>query len=555
MRVLLLSLTMSLCTLPANAKYSGGTGEPNDPYQIATAGDLIALGETPEDYDKYFVLTANIDLDPNLPGRKVFDKALIAADTDLIKPDFQGTPFTGVFDGNGHTISRLTIKGGGYLGLFGRVYPGAEIKNLGIVGINVTASGSYVGGLAGENSGFVTRCHSTGVVTGNGRVGGLIGFYGEGEDYSHVAECYSTGMVEGNDSVGGLIGGCILPAGGIRDCYSIASVSGRKSVGGLIGESIPDCGGKWSGSCYCVDISRCYSAGPVAGESGVGGLVGSGSGVRGSSFWDTQTSGQAGSSEGTGKTTADMQDPNMFMAAGWDFVGQPDGPHDIWAEPTGGGYPILWWQLSPLPKLFFSGGTGEPDDPYRISMPTELNSIGYNPRLMGAHFKLVNDVDLGGIDFYVIGSAFCPFIGSFNGNGHRVSHLTIAGERFLGLFGWVKGEVKNLGVVDVNIVGANMVGSGFYIGALVGWNDGVVANCYSTGVVRGRHSVGGLVGHNQGTVTHCYSTGAVTGGGLVGENGWGASVIHCYSTGVVGGDDPVGGLVGDNNGGVVTACF
>ena len=46
----------------ATAKYSGGTGEPNDPYQIATAADLIALGETPEDYDKHFILTADIDL-------------------------------------------------------------------------------------------------------------------------------------------------------------------------------------------------------------------------------------------------------------------------------------------------------------------------------------------------------------------------------------------------------------------------------------------------------------------------------------------------------------
>ena len=90
MRTLLLTLTMCLLVLPVHAKYSGGTGEPNDPYQIATAADLIALGETPADYDKHFILTADIDLDPNLPGRKVFDKAVI------------GT-FTGVFDGNGHT--------------------------------------------------------------------------------------------------------------------------------------------------------------------------------------------------------------------------------------------------------------------------------------------------------------------------------------------------------------------------------------------------------------------------------------------------------------------
>jgi len=57
------------------AKYDGGSGTAEDPYQIATAADLIALGETPQDYDKHFILTDDIDLDPNLPGRKVFDKA------------------------------------------------------------------------------------------------------------------------------------------------------------------------------------------------------------------------------------------------------------------------------------------------------------------------------------------------------------------------------------------------------------------------------------------------------------------------------------------------
>jgi len=44
------------------AQYSGGTGEPNDPYQIATAEGLMLLCETPEDYDKHFILTSNIHL-------------------------------------------------------------------------------------------------------------------------------------------------------------------------------------------------------------------------------------------------------------------------------------------------------------------------------------------------------------------------------------------------------------------------------------------------------------------------------------------------------------
>jgi hypothetical protein len=51
-----------LFCLPANGQYSGGPGEPNDPYQIATAEDLILLGDSPEDYDEQFILTADIDL-------------------------------------------------------------------------------------------------------------------------------------------------------------------------------------------------------------------------------------------------------------------------------------------------------------------------------------------------------------------------------------------------------------------------------------------------------------------------------------------------------------
>jgi hypothetical protein len=107
-----LLITILSLSLPVYAKYSGGTGEPNAPYQIATAEDLMLLGESPEDYDKHFILIADIDLDPNLPGRKVFNRAIIAHDT------FDRISFTGAFDGNNHTISHLTISGDTYLGLF-----------------------------------------------------------------------------------------------------------------------------------------------------------------------------------------------------------------------------------------------------------------------------------------------------------------------------------------------------------------------------------------------------------------------------------------------------
>ncbi|MFC1795304.1 hypothetical protein ACFL3Q_17175 [Planctomycetota bacterium] len=173
--VSLLIIIFSL-SFSAYAKYSGGTGESNDPYQIATAEDLILLGETPEDYDKNFILTADIDLDPNFPGRKVFDRAVIAPDTNDVERGFQGTSFIGVFDGNSHTISNITIRGGSYLGLFGRLklkYE-ASISNLGLEAMDVSGTGDYVGGLVGlaDNVSIISS-YSTGMVYGGKYVGGL----------------------------------------------------------------------------------------------------------------------------------------------------------------------------------------------------------------------------------------------------------------------------------------------------------------------------------------------------------------------------------------------
>jgi hypothetical protein len=242
----------------------------------------------------------------------------------------------------------------------------------------------------------------------------------------------------------------------------------------------------------------------------------------------------------------------------------------MWAEPEGGGYPILWWQLSPWPELpRFSGGSGEPNDPFLISTAEQLNSIGHNPRLMTCHFKLVDDLDLTGFRFYPIGDDWryrYSYAGVFDGNGHRISHLTTKGEggEAVGMFCWLAGEVKNLGVADVNITG-----SGYHVGGLVGYSDdsGSVTRCYSTGAVRGWGCVAGLVGWNDGTVTQSYSASTVNGtgeccvvGGLVGENL--GAVTQCYSTGAVSFSraSSVGGLVGSIGGqegpnGSVTACF
>jgi len=290
----------------AQRRYAGGTGEPNDPYQIATAAGLMALGETPEDYDKHFILCADIDLDPNLPGRKVFDRAVIAPDIDDLAGWLQGTPFTGVLDGKGHTISHPVIVGDSYLGLFGWSRDEAKVRNLGLVDVYLSASGDCVGGVIGSNGGSVTQCFCTGAIRGEGWVGGLVGTNG-----GSVTECYSTGTVSGDQTVGGLVGG--------------------NSSGGVDG---------WDGG-----IRNCYSTGAVDGNYDVGGLVGGGGGTVVACFWDTQTSGQTSSAGGTGKTTDQMQTAETFLDAGWDFMGETvNGPNDVWKIAEGLDYPRLWWE-------------------------------------------------------------------------------------------------------------------------------------------------------------------------------------------------------------------
>ena len=115
--------------------------------------------------------------------------------------------------------------------------------------------------------------------------------------------------------------------------------------------------------------------------------------------------------------------------------------------------------------------------------------------------------------------------GTFDGQGYEIRDLFInhpdeRGLRPMGLFGSINegGIIKNLGVVNVTVIGYESVGG------LAGWNYyGTVSNCYATGSVTGGSHVGGLLGTNRyGIVSNSYSTGNVTGGshfgGLMGEN-------------------------------------
>jgi len=296
--------------------YGGGSGAWDDPYLIYTAGQLYVIGTEPNDRDKHFKLMADIDL-----SGSSYNRAVIAPDAN--------TAFTGTFDGGGHSISHLTIKGSGNLGLFGQLDLGGVVAGVIVLDVDISGSdglGGFVGGLIGVNRGDVTQCRVTGSVSGDFGVGMMAGSNG-----GYVTQSCTAGTVTGNAMVGGLAG---MNGGTVAQSYSRTTVDGGSAwIGGLIGTN--------SGT-----VVQCYSTGSVSGVFWSGGLVGSsliGSTI--ASFWDRQTSAWSMSAGGTGKTTSQMHAASTFLAAGWDFADETaNGTDDLWWILEGQDYPRLWWE-------------------------------------------------------------------------------------------------------------------------------------------------------------------------------------------------------------------
>jgi hypothetical protein len=295
-----------------------GSGTASDPYLISSKADLLAMAADRENYNKYFKLTADIDL-----AGEVFTSSVIAPPVNPVgSPDWsygggRGLGFNGSFDGDGHVIRNLTINDpvGLWVGLFGQITgyglnPIGVVKNLGLENCNINGAR----------------------ISGHGLVGGICG-----DNYGGTIEnCYVTGSISGQGYVGGICGDNY--GAKVRNSYSLCSISAYWRGGGL-------CGRNYEGT-----IENCYAAGAVSGSVDIGGLTGNnnyGGSVSTTlnSFWDTQASGRTTSAGGTGKSTAQMKTQSTFSAAGWDFSSS-----GIWrmsaADTDSGGYPVLsfGWQ-------------------------------------------------------------------------------------------------------------------------------------------------------------------------------------------------------------------
>ena len=270
-----------------------GNGSEDEVYEISNAGQLYWFaglvngtlsGET-QNTSANAVLTADI----------VVNKNVLKSDGTVNEGTFKEwtpigntcngsySPYTGIFEGQNHTISGLYFKqeNTSEVGFFG--YNGGKISNVGILN-SYFCGFSRVGGVCGYNSSTITNCYNKGVV--DGTADGASSFGGVcGCNLGILTNCYNTGIVKGQSFVGGVSGDNNKT---ITNCYNTGIVSGQSYVGGIDGDNsgtITNCNneGKVSGTEDSVGgvsgdnnktITNCYNTGIVSGQSYVGGVNG-----------------------------------------------------------------------------------------------------------------------------------------------------------------------------------------------------------------------------------------------------------------------------------------
>jgi len=474
-----------------------------------------------------------------------------------------------------------TINVGGLVGENSSTGSGAivSISNsyaTGNVASSGTISGSYFGGLVGYNSSSsgsnsISNCYATGLVNVRASyVGGLVGFnYGGSGGTSSITNSYALGNVTGTgQDIGGLAGynyGVASGVAAISNSYALGNVTGNIYVGGLVG-------GVNVYSTGSASVVNVYATGTVSGTVS-GGLVGSNSGTVTGGYWniDVNTYG-IGAGTGSAVTTGGLSitsgamrtlsnfstfTPATGYATGdnWVIVDSDGTLNNANVSSTGATLPMLASEYSTtitnahqlqLMAMNLAGNytLGNNINAASTGNSTDVwGSSGFVPLGMNTGFLQVNQ-----------------FTGSFNGQNHTISNLTInlPGTADVGLFGFVSGTtsvIQNVGLVGGSISGNTEVGE------LVGYHSGgTISNSYATGRVTGasNNNVGGLVGANYGTISNSYATVTVSGtgtnvGGLVGANV--GTISNSYSMGSVSGSSSLGGLVGSNNGGTVTNSF
>ena len=505
--------------------------------QLKQLADEVNAGDSKR--DKTYLLANDIDLSgyPNWTPIGTFTPNSPQANY----------PFSGVFDGQGYSITGLKISGNeDSKGLFGYAYCEA-IRNVVIRNPEIEGKdqvGALVGYQAYSNQGIKNCAVIGGKIQGRSHVGGLVGYMEE----SPIQNCYSTCEVAAMDFYAGGIVGDHRVVASIRNCYATGNISGTYS-GGIVG--------------VAQDVERCVALGQTVTGKSSNRVTDS---VRISDVYawgdmkvngNKVTYGAANNENG-----ADLVYNGGALSTQFSKIFAND---DAWTY-TENGLPILkalkGAQSSELPSWMLSDAST-----IQITTAQQLkqlaDEVNAGDSKSGKTVLLMNDIDLSVYpNWSPIGTLNMnwsdvsrPFSGVFDGQNHTISNLTCtsATNGYAGLFGNFDGTVQNLILRDAQITSESNAG------AVVSNNyGGRVLNCAMIGgSVKGKSVAGGVVCYNRGTVENCYATGDVTSlsgswicyvGGVVGYNYTNGTVQSCYAAGRVESEKHAGGAVGTNYG-------
>ena len=373
-------------------------------YEISNAGQLYwfaglvngTLSGVPQNTSANAVLTKDIVVNENV----------LKPDGTLNEGSFKewtpiatsASPYTGIFEGQNHTISGLYFKQEtSFVGLFS--VNSGKIANVGILDsyfYGQPYKGWQVGGVCGSNTakGAITNCYNTGIVRGSETVGGVCG-----SNYGTITNCSNKGNVgEDDDSVGGVSGSNY---GTITNCNNAGIVSGKMYVGGVCGKNsnggtVTNCNntgevrgtsqyiGGLSGDNDSSSITNCNNTGEVkATGKFVGGLSGGNynNGTITNCYYDSTvyTGTAIGDDMGTtekveGKTTEQYKTGEVA------YLLQLDQSDAVWGQTIGTDtYPTLGG-AKVYKTAIYKGCEGKPGEPvsYEYSN-TEKNTYGDHP--------------------------------------------------------------------------------------------------------------------------------------------------------------------------------
>ena len=556
-------------------------------YQVGSAGELFWFSALVNGYltgtqntAADAVLTADITLVQTLPWTPIGSES---------------NPYTGTFDGQGHTISGMTIENAtGYSGLFGNVTGTVRDFTVdGTITINTTATDLKVGGAvgclgttsaAGTVSGVTSKVNIT-VTSGKGHIGGVVGSM-MGDHEPKVENCLYTGNIKYSadaDCVAGVV--AYIRSGHILNCANrgTVSVNGTGGVGGILGY----------GNNKEIYIRSCYSTGNVTGSGTgtVGAIVGNnknnqfleltnccyltGSADKGQGQLDTDAAGTVVMSAGEFKSGAVCwllngstgENVSWYQTLGQDELPVLDNthgtvyqngssysnipPHDH--EFSADGFCTVCnlyqpaeknengvYEISNAGQLFWFAALVNGEKYHADFSEQDLSANG----VLNADIVIPEDMDwtpmaasavFGNSASTVAATTDKSYSGVFDGAGHKISNLNIrANEKELtgGLFGAVAGTIKNLGIES-----ASFDNGGAY--------DGRFGAICGLLVKDGQTTTEALV-QNCFVINSSIKTKDKIAGAIVGGN-YGGTIANCYEyNNSIEGDKRIGNLVGDN---------